>query len=225
MVSVYFDKPSFSQFCAFNLDRQVKFQCSFSLISFLSLNCLLLHHQFQPSHKPKDSSADNTAHAYLFLFRDFQLSYSLLTHFLRSSWLFFFLPFLSFSYSSNFVHIKLAVLFKSFSCSLLSIWLSLALEVIWNSPFIFSSKFFIQLHKIATQSSDFNASSNTSLLLTALAIESSKLELPRAVFSFHYHHYHHYHYHHYHLLSCSLALSFTEKFFIAIVMKIETVDK
>ena len=34
----------------------------------------------------------------------------------------------------------------------------------------------MQLHKTATQASDFHASSNTSPLLAALAIESSKLD-------------------------------------------------
>ena len=81
--------------------------------------------------------------------KDFQLSYSLQILFLPSSWLFV-LSFLSFSYSSKFVDIKLTASFKSFSCSSPLIWLSLALEVIWNNLFIFSSKFFIQLHKITT---------------------------------------------------------------------------
>ena len=45
---------------------------------------------------------------------------------------------------------KLTASFKSFSCSSSLIWLFLALEVIWNNLFIFSSKFLIQLHKITT---------------------------------------------------------------------------
>ena len=92
------------------------------------------------------------------------------------------LSFVYFSYSSNFVDIKLTAWFKSFSYSSPLIWLSLALEVIRNDSFIFFSKFFIQLHKIATQSSDSNASSNPSPLLAALELESSKLDASRGLF-------------------------------------------
>ena len=61
---------------------------------FLSLNRPSLHYQFQQSHEPRDSFDESTAHTYLILYRDSQLSYSILTHFLPSSCLFFIFLFL-----------------------------------------------------------------------------------------------------------------------------------